>query len=466
MMLRVVRTTHSSRRALAFGAALLPIVAACDITSPSQNNSPSVRIEEIVIDGYDPATATIFIHVTDPDSHNNDQLSHGDYFLNGTHEGTIPLSGSEVRTSFRLPRLSPDAYSLEITVYDRAGSSGSAVESFTVSSEPRRATVEVYVNRIQGIERLTEGELCLSDDCAPINSEGIARFDSLSNSGHVVVKIPEQYHPMFLVSLGDRRSDKNIIDYTNADYLNGRNPIDTLLTKGENYRRLIFFEHSSKWQDILDDHSSRSLQYYNDIFRFMHPGGTLNVYVSTASGMVSDSLANRIWHRTQEAVDHANGTYESIPWRDPQPYILQTGMTSTPVQMVKFGDIALDPHTRYLFRCNAPLLDDRNVFELGAFWCMLDSSHRFGERGVEHFAKYFVLTFLSGILHPAPSESGRFTQEVLSEDSLLHEVVEDDLLAMRLFSMYGPGTRYLSTAEINAGLLSHPRSTASAPTFK
>ena len=465
MFSSVAGTRRAFKKAVSLGAALLPFNTACDITSTTENANPSVRIEEIVVDGYDPATANVFIHATDPDSKQNRQLSHGDYFLNGTKEGTVPLTGSDERTSFRLPRLSPTEYSLEIIVYDRAGASGTTFEHFTVSSEPRRVTAEVYVNRTHGIERVTEGELCLSDDCAPINSEGIARFDSLSSGGNVVVRIPEHYHQMFMVSLGERRLDKNIINYTNSDYLNGRIPTDTLITKGDNHRIIVFFENSKRWQDPLDDYGAISLQYINHIFQFMHAGDTLNLYVTTASGTVPDSLATKIWNRTKEAVDQANKTYESIPWRDPQTYILQPGMTSIPAHLVEFGEIVIDPNARFI-TANARLLDEKNPSELGAMWSMLNINHSFGERGVEHYSKHYLLKFLSGIKYFAPAGSNRFTQNPVSKEALLHEVVEEDLIAMRLYSIYSPGTRYLTTAEIEAGLLNNPGGVAFAPSFE
>jgi hypothetical protein len=66
----------------------------------------------------------------------------------------------------------------------------------------------------------------------------------------------------------------------------------------------------------------------------------------------------------------------------------------------------------------------------------------------------------------APAGSNRFTQRPVSKEALLHEVVEEDLIAMRLYSMYSAGTFYLTTAEIEAGLLNHPGSVAFAPSFE
>ena len=429
----------------------IPIIIGCvwgcsdNTTEPPIRLPPSIVIEHMVQEGYDPANVRVFFHASARSARQDHQLSRAEYRIDGTLEASFPLSDSEVKSSFVIRRLEPRSYSLELVVYDLAGGTGKAHTSFVVTTAPRRVTAEVYIHRVHGIERMVQGELCLGHDCRPINDQGFARFDSLSGAGPVEVKIPVHFHQEFLISLAKSRLTNNFIDYTNMDFAKGRVPLDTLITAGENERTIIFFEKTDRWQEVINDYSwFTGTGYHSESLRFTYPGDTLRVMTSNAKGSVSDELAAKIFLRAQEAITEANAVYGSIPWKEKHQYIMTTETTMTVPDSANQGEIIIDPNAgiyRWLWRN----YDLRNLCNIESMGAGMDHNHAFKDKGVEHFTKYLTLTMLGGIRAFAPARTNRFTQYPSDETALLHPVVEDDILAMRLYSMYSGCTQFLTT---------------------
>jgi hypothetical protein len=455
------------RRCLALSLLLLTGCGGDDGTGPGSDQPPTVTIQEVLLEGAD--QRDLRITGTATDDRGLDSLR---FSVNGFHQFTRTVAGKESTFDFSAPGQEVGQGSAEVIAFDNGGQSRSATAPFEIL-EPS-PTIDGEVLLLEGGEiKPAAGKLfCVEEVCDEVEADGSVWLEDLEwrSEGFRVHPI-EGANPDFLVVPDRSRLEPNLVNYTNLDREEGREPTDTLLVDGVNQRRYLFFADGPgkmNLQTIIDNYTGqadceRLFRFLDDEcgfmgvkyglpgekYKFVYPGDVnrgdtlyVAVWAQDRPLEVVDSLGTWI----KEAIEFGQEGFEKI-WAEPETYHVKWFGTTEGGAFILYG---IEGHI-YVEPMTSPVAGN-------FLWEAIGENEEVGLDRIKSLyigyngpwgmdrAKAYIMrvmpAFFAGSPHLAYAEFNTFMSEIDGEEDLVREWSTEDEHAYLFLLAFDHNTRF------------------------